>query len=365
MLQAGCVKECPACSHRELTPEESISLKKAWLEKGLNRYKDFIYPFRSVSENHSWKYRSKVILHTSWDEGRWKFGMLSNDKLIEIPECPVHHQIVSNAIKLLLKVLPEGKDFPLVYYAQYGAQIALILKSRNRVDNTWLTEDVRKELLTIGVEGLWVHSNPSAGRRLFEKTPLELIFGKSYSIDENGMAYSIGAFQQVIKELYLQTLDEAENFFETSNNDLVVDFYSGTGYSISRWLKTSKCIGIELGKQSFNLAGINVPEATLYRGKCAERIPQINEWLKFNYCSKGKIFIYVNPPRTGLEYEITNWIIYESKASKIAYLSCSAGTLRRDLDLLTKENYRVERIVPYDFFPKTYHFEALVLLRSN
>jgi 23S rRNA (uracil1939-C5)-methyltransferase len=46
----------------------------------------------------------------------------------------------------------------------------------------------------------------------------------------------------------------------------------------------------------------------------------------------------------------------------MAYLSCSAGTLNRDLSILCSTGYLVERIIPFDFFPQTIHVESLVLL---
>ena len=52
-----------------------------------------------------------------------------------------------------------------------------------------------------------------------------------------------------------------------------------------------------------------------------------------------------------------------ARPERIAYLSCSAGTLSRNLAVLTESGYGVERITPYDFFPGTRHVETLVSLR--
>jgi 23S rRNA (uracil1939-C5)-methyltransferase len=71
---------------------------------------------------------------------------------------------------------------------------------------------------------------------------------------------------------------------------------------------------------------------------------------------------YANPARTGIEPEILNWLPEGSRPQRIAYLSYSAGTLHRDLTALTAAGYRVERIIPYDFFPWSRHVETLVLL---
>jgi len=47
---------------------------------------------------------------------------------------------------------------------------------------------------------------------------------------------------------------------------------------------------------------------------------------------------------------------------RLAYLSCSAGTLARDLSVLEAAGYRVTGIEPYDFFPLTHHVETLARL---
>jgi len=71
---------------------------------------------------------------------------------------------------------------------------------------------------------------------------------------------------------------------------------------------------------------------------------------------------YVNPPRSGLEEVVVAALAGELRPRRLAYLSCSAGTLARDLALFVGAGYRVSRIHPYDFFPLTHHVEALALL---
>ena len=73
--------------------------------------------------------------------------------------------------------------------------------------------------------------------------------------------------------------------------------------------------------------------------------------------------LYVNPPRTGLEPEISDWVAKAYKPDRMVYLSCSAGTLQRDLDRLTATGYTIIKITPYDFFPQTLHVETLIFLQ--
>jgi tRNA/tmRNA/rRNA uracil-C5-methylase (TrmA/RlmC/RlmD family) len=72
--------------------------------------------------------------------------------------------------------------------------------------------------------------------------------------------------------------------------------------------------------------------------------------------------LYVNPPRTGIEPEVLEWIADGFRPSRIACLSCNAVSLKRDLARITAGGYAVEKIIPFDFFPETRYLEMLALL---
>ena len=50
---------------------------------------------------------------------------------------------------------------------------------------------------------------------------------------------------------------------------------------------------------------------------------------------------------------------------KIVYVSCNVETLARDLGVLCKNGYRVEKMQPVDMFPHTGHVECVVLLSQR
>jgi len=355
--------ECKGCKHREWTMDESLNQKYNFLSAKLSTWIDVLGPVVSATEAQRWGYRCKTTLNARWDENGWHFGMMSRDELIEIPDCPLHKTDVNNILRVLRKCLPKAQEFPLAYYVQSSAQVVLIVKSKDKVNTSWLNDDVIIELKRYGVEGFWLHYNPSAGRRLFEKTKWELLFGEKRSIDINGLYYGPGAFQQLIPSLYNQSLDVAAYFFNNSIDHSIVDLYCGTGTSMSRWSRNgSNVMGVEVGAESIECAKLNVPKANILRGACRQRVPQIRGWVKQQRDMGSEVYLYANPPRTGIEQEVLDWIIKEGKPNKIAYLSCSAGTLSKNLMVITSNGYRVSRLVPYDFFPQTIHVECLALL---
>jgi tRNA/tmRNA/rRNA uracil-C5-methylase (TrmA/RlmC/RlmD family) len=310
-----------------------------------------------------WNYRRKVCLSAVWDavEG-WNFGLWRRDELIPIPDCPIHAERVQMMIRWLRQTLPPASNFPLAFFVQSGAQATLILKTHHLPLPDWLNEARRQELAAIGLEGLWLHLHPAAGRRLFARNGWTLLWGQPRSRDGFGLIYGPTAFQQQIPELYRQALDAAEAFLALEPGDSLADLYCGIGASLTHWTRRgARTLGVELGGEAVECAGLNAPDATVLRGKCADRLPQLRAWTP----STGTRLLYVNPPRTGLEPAVRDWAAVEFRPERIAYLSCSAGTLSRDLAALTAAGYTVAAVIPYDFFPQTHHVETLALLERG
>jgi len=341
----------------------SEAQKMDWLRRALAPWADRLQPIRAVAGENRWGYRGKVCLSALWSAvDGWNFGLWRRDELIPIPSCPVHTGLVRTMIHWLRRALPPGSVFPLAFYVQAGAQATLILKTHHLPDSGWLRDAWWTELATSGLEGLWLHRHPAAGRRLFARAGWTLLWGQPRSRDALGLEYGPTAFQQLIPALYREALDAAEAFLAPGPGDSLVDLYCGIGASLARWVRRgARALGVELSGEAVMCAGVNVPHGTVLRGKCADRIPQLREWTP----STGVRLLYLNPPRTGLEPAVLAWTTDLYRPERLAYLSCSAGTLSRDLAALVAAGYSVEALLPYDFFPQTHHVETLALLRRN
>lgn len=332
-----------------------------WLRRALAPWANRLQPVRTVAGEDRWGYRGKVCLSAVWNAtAGWNFGLWRRDELIPIPDCPVHADLVRTLVRWLQRVLPPGPEFPLAFYVQAGAQATLILKTHRVPDPGWLQGEGWTELAASGLEGLWLHLHPAAGRRLFARNGWTLLWGQPRSRDAFGLEYGPTAFQQLIPALYRQALDAAEDFLAPGPQDHLADLYCGIGASLARWTRRgARVIGVELGGEAVACAGLNAPVATVLRGKCADRIPQLRAWTP----ATGTRLLHLNPPRTGLEPAVLAWTTDEYQPERLAYLSCSAGTLSRDLAALAAAGYTVAALIPYDFFPQTHHVETLALLR--
>lgn len=262
-------------------------------------------------------------------------------------------------MQTLAGCLPPAPEFALAFYVQTEAQVSLVLKCRDAPATGWLTARLRSSLERVGVETLWLHMHPAAGKRMFSNHGWLRLFGPTLSRDRHGLLYGPSSFRQASPELYERALDRAEQFLQPDPTCQVLDLYCGVGQSLARWrARGAPVAGVELAGEACDCARLNVPGAVVLRGKAKHRIPQLQQWLR----DDATRLLFVNPPRTGLALEVTDWIGCHCRPLRMAYLSCSAGTLHRDLEQLERYGYTVTRLRPYDFFPQTRHVETLALL---
>lgn len=75
---------------------------------------------------------------------------------------------------------------------------------------------------------------------------------------------------------------------------------------------------------------------------------------------QGVVF---DPPRAGAEEQAKE--LAKSKVTKLAAVSCNPVTLARDLSILVKGGYRIDKIVPIDQFLWSAHVETVALLTKK
>ena len=358
-LPEGCEERCPACKHRGLSADESESQKLAWLRRALAPWAETIAPVRGAAAGARLGYRRKVCLHAEFRDGAWAFGLRRalegrrESEVIGIPRCPVHAPEV-RARLAELEQLPA--DLPLKFVLISGDFVTLVLKTATLPAMPWL-DDVWSRLP--GVAGLFANLNPAAGFRVVAHKGWHLLKGQS-EFEENGLFYGPESFMQLIPPLHHASMSEAVAHIAPQEGEMVLDLYSGLGASLKLWKSRGvPALGVELGGEMVRLLEKNVGPDACLRGRVSDRLPQLKDWV----AAQGKVpLVYANPPRTGLEPEVAAWLARELRPARVAYLSCSAGTLARDLAVFADAGYATVRITPYDFFPNTHHVETLALL---
>lgn len=358
-LPPGCEPTCHGCRHRQLEANASLAQKASYLARVLERWSDRIAGVTAPAPDRRLGYRDRVTLTAGWDaQDGWRFGLMRRDELIAIHGCPVHTPRVRELVHLLVERLAPAAGLPLAYLHVCGAQATLIVKA-HQVDVA-LLDPVLTGIAATGLEGLWLHLHPAAGRRLFARSGWQLVWGRPRSRDVHGLLHGPTAFAQALPELHRAALATAATHLRPGPATAILDLYCGYGASLRAWTAAgSAALGVELSGEAVALCRDNAPGAAVLRGTCVQRLPQVRAWWSGQ---TGERLGYVNPPRSGLEPAVLGSLARELRPARLAYLSCSAGTLGRDLAAFCAAGYAVRTIHPFDFFPLTHHVEALGLL---
>ncbi len=173
----------------------------------------------------------------------------------------------------------------------------------------------------------------------------DTLLGHEYSYSPNG-------FFQINLPVYEMALKEIATHIHT---DEVLDLYAGVGTIGLSTAKDKDLTLVECNKDAFGELHANVlrTSANSIEAICA------NSEDALDYISPNASVI-LDPPRAGCDMKLINKLL-EVKPPKIIYLSCNPATQARDLKMLTTK-YRIDKIQPYNFFPRTPHLENLVVL---
>ena len=156
----------------------------------------------------------------------------------------------------------------------------------------------------------------------------------------------------------------AVDYAGLTGEETVLDAYCGIGtIGITASSRAKQVIGVELNREAVSDAIVNAKlngikncwftagDAGVYMQRMAEdgMRPDV---------------VFMDPPRAGSDRKFLNALL-KTGPKRIVYVSCDPETMARDLEILTREQYRVRRIQPVDMFPFTEHVETVVLLSQQ
>lgn len=193
-----------------------------------------------------------------------------------------------------------------------------------------------------------------------------VLYGKGYIVDTLcGKTFRISArsFYQ-INTIQTEVLySKAVEYAGLTGKETVLDAYCGIGtIGIIAAKKAGVVYGVELNKDAVRDAKINASKNNI-------------ENIKFFAADAGKFMeqvakdgsnldvVFMDPPRAGSSEQFLKSLLV-LKPKKVVYVSCGPDTLARDLKILTKGGYKVEKAECVDMFPHaaTEHVETVCLL---
>ena len=382
-------KKCGGCNLLKHDYAEQIKIKKAALAKLLAPYGKLTEVIGMENPLH---YRNKVhAVFTTDRKGNIISGVYEEGthKVVAVDNCLIENEKADAIIATIRKLLPSFKlkvydedrrtglfRHVLIRTAHSTGQIMVVLvlsstmfPSKNNFVNALLKE--HPEITTIVMNINDKRTSMVLGDR--EQT----IYGKGYIEDVlcgNTFRISPKSFYQVNSVQTEILYNKAIEFAQLRGDETVIDAYCGIGTigitaaahmakvaeNNKNNLKRGNVIGVELNADAVKDAVAN-----------AKRNNMDN--IRFHCDDAGKFMtrmaangqkadvVFMDPPRSGSDEAFLNCVAKLSP-KRIVYISCGPDTLARDLGVLKKRGYKVEKMVGVDLFPMTGHVETVVLL---
>ena len=181
---------------------------------------------------------------------------------------------------------------------------------------------------------------------------------RSYADSVGGKPFRVSSpsFFQVNVDQAAETVQVVRRCLELTPDDVLLDAYTGVGtFAILLAPYVKKVIAVEESSAAVadakdNATGVDNIEFT--RGKTEDVLRQLTE---------RPDVVVLDPPRAGCLREALESLI-RLAPSRVAYVSCDAETLARDLKVLCDGAYNLRQVVPLDMFPQTHHVECVAVL---
>jgi 23S rRNA (uracil1939-C5)-methyltransferase len=381
--------ECGGCLFQDIDYDQQLELKERHLLQNLKKIGRLepdpaaLTPIRPSPDLYG--YRNKMEFAFGLEEGGVILGLRQrglpfgrfNWRTIPLARCPIFSPIVERIFPIFLDLARSGGTTPFDRRTGHGFLRNLVLREGKR------TGQVMAILVTTSAGSLELGHLPA---RLLAEVPqvrsfywginnqisdvvqyesLHLLAGAAW-IEEK----LAGLTFKVYPETFFQTNPAAaEGLYQRiaqetglSPPSRVLGLYCGTG-AIEIFLSTRAGQVTGIDSSPANIAAAeenrvlnNAFNCRFLEGTVEKRLTGL-EQEPFNV-------LVLDPPRSGLSEKAMRRTLALAVPT-LVYISCNPATLARDLGILSRSGYRLERLIPFDFFPHTAHLEVLTVLRKR
>ncbi len=302
------------------------------------------------------RYRVKAQFHV--EDQVWGFFEAGSHRVIEIGECYLLDPFLNKTFISLKNYIEENQSGLPIHTVEIGKSdldgkaVALIhLKEKKDLKPDEILEAI-KELK--GIEFRITLPGRRVGKIISSAGDISL----AYTLRGLILKVHISTFFQVNIFQNLHLIDTVLEYTDMDIKDYILDLYCGAGnLTLPLAGRCKKATGVDKDPSAISDAISNA---------------KVNSIKNINFiCSDASRglksiskplpdIVVLDPPREGGLDVIRG--IAGLKPKRVVYVSCNPSTLARDLAVLIKEGYVVNRARVIDMFPQTYHIEGVVEL---
>jgi tRNA/tmRNA/rRNA uracil-C5-methylase (TrmA/RlmC/RlmD family) len=327
---------CGGCQHQDIPYSEELALKENDLRELF--VKKFAFPDgvfeKIVPSPKQYHYRSRMdlkLIRTRQRDVFIGFSPEGQNLIIPAESCAIAMEPISDFFpELRRQAIPK------------------------------LTEKYRNANLVVktGDDGrvFW----GGIGRRSLQMNPQDYLWT---DVLGKRIFYSLDTFFQANLSILPALIKRLSAFAFLNKETALYDLYGGVGlFGVCLYEKVKKVVLVEENLCAAKLAAYNVAFHGLKEFEVvAQRTESYLVGLGQTKEALARVAI-VDPPRDGLTQDACRLLSEESIFQHIFYLSCHPESLARDLAIFAAKGWEIEKVMPFDFFPRTKHLETLVLL---
>ena len=369
--------KCGSCTFLHVPYKEQLTQKQKTVEKLLGRYGK-VQPVIGMEDpryyrnkvHHAFSYSRKTgPIHGSYQE--------DSHKVVMVKDCLLEDQISQKIIDTVCSLLPSFKIT--VYNEDTGfgllrhilvrrgfttGEIMVVLVAASPVFPS--KNNFVKALRKIHPEITSVVLNINSKRTSMVLGERNItLYGPGFITDilcRKRFRISPSSFYQVNPVQTEKLYTEAIRMAGLTRTDTVLDAYCGIGtigMAASGYCK--EVCGVELNPEAVRDARTNakvngVRNIRFIAGDAGEFMErQAAEGTRSDV-------VFMDPPRAGSDERFLRSLM-RMGPDRVVYISCNPETLARDLRILTKGKYTVQKIQPVDMFPFCDHIECVSLLQ--
>ena len=369
-------RRCGGCQLQNLPYEQQLEHKQREAVKVLG---GFGHVENIIGMEDPLHYRNKVHAAFGLDSRRRIISGIyqpGSHAIVPIDECMIEDKTADEIILTIRKMLPEFKIQ--VYDERSGSgwlrhvlvkrgfatgEVMVVLVAMSPIFK--LQKPFLKKLLELHPEisTVILNINDRFGPVVLGKRE-KVIYGSGYIEDVLlGMRFRISpsSFYQINPAQTEKLYSAALGFAALTGRETVLDAYCGTGtIGLCASSQAKQVIGVEINHDAVKDA---IANARLNGVKnCWFAAGDAGQYME-GLAAEGHRpdVVFMDPPRSGSDERFLSSLI-KTAPKRIVYISCNIETQARDLDILLRGGYRVEKLQPVDMFPFTNHIECVALL---
>lgn len=324
--------ECGGCQWQHISLARQRELKREIVEGQIKHLGGMdavsVEATRSSGEADGFGYRNHAIFAVD-AEGHTAYHRAGSRQLVAIDRCLLLHPLLRESHEAL-PLLPGLRRLELRAGVRTGQRLVM---ATGEVDAAPVEEAAARGVPLRG---------PGDG----EIT--EMVHTERYRISSKSFFQVNTGGAELLVDLVMEMLDPGAE-------DQVLDAYAGVGlFTLPLARKSARVYAVERNKAALrdlrhHVKGLPVHVVGIDLTRAAEQLPSTVD------------LAVADPPREGLGAENVAKLA-SMKPRRLVLVSCDPASLARDLKSLHSAGYLLQRAVPVDLFPHTYHVETVALL---